>query len=299
MFAPLFLLLPVVALAQEPDVVPLADSAVDESPSDKPCTEPASALMSAAQEFANQGLVYASQNLNDFVEGTQCSAQLTPELAAHYFQVKGAVLQAKGDLSDAQQAFASAKAIAPDAWYSDGLGFEGTPWKKAFDGAPAIEGGGAQIAIGNPANLGRTEWVAVDGTIVAAPYHITPGLHLVQVGEAGQSARYAREIDAVPDKALNLDLNSAVEPALPPSMATLEYTTRSTPQQRKTRLRTAGLLTGGAAAALFGSAVGSRMAYENNTSDGLRTSTNTLQVGSIGAAVASGTLVSASLAVKI
>ncbi len=272
----------------------LAGVSADAQDSSDKCIPPSASLQSAAGYLGEMNLAAARSELGEFKNGLECDERITPETAAHYFQATAVLALLMGEADTSKRAFASAKTIDAESWFSD-LGFEGTAYHNLFMETEPLAGNAVRIGFDKPANLGKDEWFAIDGEVVVAPFDTTPGLHTLQVGTTEGPSRYGRVIDRQPGENVNLDLNSATEAPIPWASSEMLITSRFTPEQRRRRRIATSLITGGAAAAMFGGSVGARAAYDGNTTGGLRTTTNALHAASICTGVASAVIMGVAL----
>jgi len=237
------------------------------------CPDPVAELGSAENDIVSFFLSDAETSLSETVDAFGCSRPATAEDVARLLLAKGMILRFQEDLAGAERAFASARAVSPETYNED----YGDEVKGAWASAASLDGKPARVAI---RNLGAAERLWLDGTEASAPLEVAPGLHLLQAG--AEVPRFARLLDvtAADELTVTLPALDRVEGADTSLSAGIDRDRNFVP----------ALVTGGAAAALYGGAIGARQAYDSSPSDGGMIAVNGLYGASIATGVAAGSL---------
>lgn len=269
----------------------------------------------AAESVAMAQLSSAEIALDEARDEMQCSGVLSSDQVSRYFQIQAVLalrqvadpaldVQQKAEkLAYADDAFALAHALAPNSWIAD---FGQRTEYEQFVNAPAPSGKPAHLIL---VNKDAGEWVAVDGQEVDAPYTLTPGLHVLQVGGKDGAGRFAREL-AAPDGGVTMDL--VLPPPGAPSTAwrdaALTVSTPLTPAQKRKQRMTVAIASGIAGAALYGGAVVTRSVYNidsddnglpDNPSNTLNTAANGMYLGSVAAGATGGVFLTLALTTPV
>jgi len=237
------------------------------------CPDPLAELGSAENDIVSFFLSDAETSLAEAVDAFGCSRLATAEDVARLLLAKGMILRFQEDLAGAERAFASARAVSPETYNED----YGDEVKAVWASSPSLDGKPALVAI---RNLGAVERLWLDGTESAAPLKVAPGLHLLQAG--AEVPRFARLLDvaAADELTVTLPALDRVEAADASLSAGIERNRNFVP----------ALVTGGAAALLYGGAIGMRQVYDSSPSDGGMIAVNGLFGGAIATGVAAGSL---------
>jgi len=181
------------------------------------CLDPGRPLLDAETEVVDFYLKEAGASLERAVDSFACSGAVKPETAARYFRAAGMLQMLKEDNEAATSAFATARALAPDAWYDD----FGDEARQLFDAADVREGEGTLVL----RNLSKQDRVFIDGALSDVPHKVSPGIHLVQVTGSEGTAYYARVAEvadgekaeiAVPDQGGEVPIAPSPQPAVKP-----------------------------------------------------------------------------------
>ncbi len=170
------------------------------------CEDPKKTMLDAENEIVSFFLADAEKSLDATVRALSCSSKATDDFAARLMRAKGMLLFLRADSDGAGERFAAARTLDPDGWNPD----FGVKAKELFDAATPVQGASSPLKL---RNLGRNDWVAVDGMEVASPFKVEPGFHLIQVGDADGPSRFAQVLGVGVDEPIEL---TVPEPLAPP-----------------------------------------------------------------------------------
>ncbi len=155
-------------------------------------------LQSAESDIAMFYLADASDSLGVVMSGFGCTGPAKSEELARFWLATGAVYYLNGN-ERSNLAFAAARQVDPDTWVSD----YGDDMHSLWEAATPPGGTGSLTLRG----LGDGESVWLNGASATAPFQVSAGLHLLQVGAA--TARTARLVQVAPDEEVVVALERA------------------------------------------------------------------------------------------
>lgn len=151
------------------------------------CENPAVPLNLAEKAIMEARLDDARTALDEVEQLYACSPVAAPHDLAQFWLLEGAWAQFSGDTASAEEAFASARALAPEVWNAD----LGPALLEQYQRATLPGGAPGALVLSPPLTSLRTY---VDGQKQGFPAALVPGLHLVQIAPTESDAIYARVI---------------------------------------------------------------------------------------------------------
>lgn len=255
----------------------------------EPCTQPAKAAeVSSALEEAMVNYAVLEEEAFEAatdraLRSVECLREpMPPELAAQLHRVVGVRLLMTGDEAGAREALTASARIEPSYKLSATIAPEGgsldEAWKAALTAGP-----GTRVPFGRPVTA------LVDGVSAAERPQTGPYVLQVedQLGAVAWSGWVKSGWPTLPD-GLGGAAPAPAPVAVAPSPAPAPAPAPATASEHHGKgFLIAGLVSGGVAAGLYGTAIGARVAYDGNPTQGGYTVTNGAWYGSIGTAVLS------------
>jgi hypothetical protein len=214
------------------------------------CGDPSQLITQAEKRVMETRFDDAKIALESAEKAFYCGAIADPELLARMWITEGAMLSFSGDAASAEASFAAASRVAPDYWNQN----FGPRLREQYQRAASHQTGSGLIRLNPP----LVHYVGtLDGVVTSFPIEVSAGLHLVQVGEAGGSVKFAQVVVLTDKAALTIStgLIDPLEKTPRSSTSDAEPIVDNQRKGRKTRRKptmlivagTAGLLAGGAA----------------------------------------------------
>ncbi len=256
----------------------------------EPCTQPARpAEISSALEEAMVNYAVLEQEAFEVatdraLRGLECLKEpIPPELAAQLHRVVGIRLLVTGDEPGAREALVASARLEPSYKLSATVAPEGGSLDEAWKAATTA-GPGIRVPFGQPVTA------LVDG--VQGVDRPQTGPYVLQVEDSLGAVAWSTWVKngwpaLPPDLATSKPAPAPVASAPAPQPAPPPSSSPSSGGGGGKGFLVSGLVTGGVAAGLYGTAVGARLAYEGNPTQGGYTVTNGAWYASIGTAVLS------------